>query len=362
MEKTKIFDEKIFKRKNAVNEFVHKLANEEKKVVLYGAGNCGLETLTLLAKYKIKVTYLCDDNEDRIGSYLKNVKISKIEDIVVDVNTVIIITSGYNAKMKEKLKKLGYWSYYVEIDFGRYEEDFETWDFFKQHEKELIETYNLLEDEKSRELFLDLVNYRISRDLSYLNGYEENNQYFAKGIVSLGEKEVFLDLGAFDGDSINNFVDFVEGKYEKIIALEPDKKNYAKLLKNTRSLTNIECFNVGAYKKNTTLSFYSSDANNSFLADDGNSTVEVVSIDELLNKEKVTFIKMDIEGAEYDALLGAKDVIKEHSPLLAIVIYHKTRDLFELPLLINKINPNYRYYLRHHSPTVIETVLYAIKK
>lgn len=357
----------VFKKikdiENNVLKTIRFLQDSKKEVVLYGAGYCGYETYKLLHKHKINVVAICDDDKARVGKSFFNLKINQVSDIVLKSNTIILITSGFNAGMKQKLRNAGLYDYYYEIDFGRFEQKKETWRYFFDNKGKFDLAYKLFNDDFSRRLFINLINYRISRDLKYLKGYESENQYFPNdGIVKTGENEIFLDCGAFDGDSIKTFLDYVGGKYEKIIAMEPSDNNYKKLINSIGFLQNIEFHNKGVYKEEKKLRFSVGDAKNSFVSDSGTEELDVIDIDTLLNGEKVTFIKMDIEGAEYDALQGARSTIKKYTPKLAISIYHKTEDLLDIPLLIHEINPNYNFHLRHYSPTVIETVLYAIPR
>ena len=210
-----------------------------------------------------------------------------------------------------------------------------------------------------------MVSYRISRDLQCLAGMEEKNQYFPpKEEISVlwdGE-DVFLDLGSYDGDSLRGFIEYTGGKYKKIIAVEASCKNYEMLVKNTARLPHVQCINIGIYKEKSQIRFEVNDAKNSFASEDGTAVLDVDSVDHILNGETVTTVKMDIEGAEYDAILGMEKTLQNH-PVLMVSIYHKVEDLFRLQLLIEKMCPNvYDYYIRHYSPTVIETVLYAVPK
>ena len=174
--------------------------------------------------------------------------------------------------------------------------------------------------------------------------------------------DVFLDLGAYDGDSLRGFIDYTGDQYKKIIAVEASRKNYEMLVKNTEMLPRVQCVNIGIHKEKGQIRFEVSDAKNSFASADGADVLDVDSVDHILNSEAVTTIKMDIEGAEYDAILGMEQTLRNH-PVLMVSIYHKVEDLFRLQLLIEKMCPNtYDYYIRHYSPTIIETVLYAVPK
>lgn len=348
---------------NAVETCLKELQENHHDVVLYGAGYCGHEALSLMAAHNIPVRAVCDDF--RVGEKLDGYPILRMKDVPIAPQTVIFITSGFNAKMKERLKALGLFSHYREMDFGRYDGEKENAAYFKAHVKELTEAWALLSDERSCANLQNLVNYRISRDLRYLAGMEEANQYFPPKddfSVSWGGRDVFLDLGAYDGDSLRAFIKYVGGRYQKIIAIEASRKNYERLLENTRELANVHCIHIGIYKEQAQLSFEINDAKNSFASEAGTALINVDSVDHILAGEKVTTVKMDIEGAEYDALLGMKDTLKAH-PILMVSMYHKVEDLFRLQLLIEKMCPGvYHYYIRHYSPTIIETVLYAVPK
>ena len=119
----------------------------DKRIVLYGAGYCGFETITLFRNHGIQVDMVCDDN--RAGEYIEGIKISSIEDVAPGNNLVIFITSGFNERMKTRLKELGLYKYYHEIDFGRYDATKECPEYFKEHIGELERAYNLLKDKSS---------------------------------------------------------------------------------------------------------------------------------------------------------------------------------------------------------------------
>jgi FkbM family methyltransferase len=197
---------------------------------------------------------------------------------------------------------------------------------------------------------------RISK---YIDNYDI--QYFDKKIVQPRHDEVFIDCGAFTGDSIEKFRKFSNNKFQKIVAFEPDKTNFKKLKKNTMRCKAIQCINAGVYSCRKT--FFLDNAG-SFAAKlcqkKTKSKVETNSIDNVLKGKNATFIKMDIEGAELEALKGAKNTITESKPTLAICVYHKINDLVDIPSYINELVPNYRFYLRCYDFRGWEIVLFAI--
>lgn len=189
-----------------------------------------------------------------------------------------------------------------------------------------------------------------------------DKQYFENNLILPQENEIFVDAGCFNCETSLLFKKWSNGKYEKIYAFEPDRSNYEKCKKviKQENIKNIELFNAGLWNKKEVLHFNSEANSSSRIIENGDYNVNVISLDEVLNGEKATFIKMDIEGAELEALKGAKKTIVTYRPRLAICIYHKPEDILEIPLYLQSLVPDYKFYIRHYSNHAIETVLYAI--
>lgn len=208
--------------------------------------------------------------------------------------------------------------------------------------------------------------------------YPMNNIYYHHGDVLInifgdeyfdvykhksGEKEIFLDIGAMDGNTTKSFINWCSGEYEKVYVIEASKEMYEIPKLNLKDYSNIEYLNVAVsdHSGKQNFTFNTIDPEGSRINnDEQGELVNCVSIDEILNGESCTFIKMDIEGAEEKALLGAKETIKKYKPFFAISAYHLETDLIKLPQLIKQINPTYKLYLRHYSNMVYDVVLYAI--
>lgn len=184
-------------------------------------------------------------------------------------------------------------------------------------------------------------------------------------IFKPSEKEVIIDAGSYDGMTDVKFVEWA-GENCKIYAFEPIEENqqHIKECINRYDISdNVKIFPyaVGSSEKDV---YFIEGEDSSHIIDDISSQntvcVKQVRIDDVINKEdKITFIKMDIEGSELDALKGASDTIKRNSPKLAICIYHKIKDLYEIPSYILSLNPQYRFMVRHYTSFLWETVLYA---
>lgn len=224
--------------------------------------------------------------------------------------------------------------------------------------------YERLEDGESKRVFTNLIAYRVLPLLTFLKAaYDDKTpQYFDRNIVSCDKDEVFADCGGFVGDTTEEYIRQYK-HYRHIYVYEPSDDNIDSCRNNLSQYENITVRQCGVGEKHTYLSMRNSSSASSFVDGAGNDEtekVEVVSLDEDI-QEKVTFIKMDIEGSEISALLGAKKHIRDDFPKLAVCLYHVISDIWEIPSLIDEIHPGYRFYIRHYNyPENWETVLYAI--
>lgn len=236
--------------------------------------------------------------------------------------------------------------------------------FVENNRKQIVSIANRLADKPSKETYLNYIAARILLDKSAFSALYEQDQYFVNGIMDLRDDEVFMDCGAYDGDTINEFIQRTGKIFRKIYGFEPDRENYAKLSDYVRSLDDdrVEIFNKGVFSSKAT--FSSNPANlgtsSSCISEDADfvgGIIEVDALDAMLESSvPPTLIKMDIEGAEKEALLGGKESISRYRPKLAICAYHKPEDILELP---GGINPDYRIYFRHHTIGPNELVMYC---
>lgn len=176
------------------------------------------------------------------------------------------------------------------------------------------------------------------------------------------EKEVFIDGGCYDAANSKRFMEFAKNKDVYVYAFEPDEENLSFCEEKLKQVygENYRLIPKGLWNEETVLKFSSGKNLASCFSQDGDIEVAVIDIDSIIG-EKVTFIKMDIEGSECEAIKGAENTIKTYKPRLAISVYHKLEDIWKIPQLILELNPNYKLYFRHYSIAGDETVLYAIE-
>lgn len=227
--------------------------------------------------------------------------------------------------------------------------------FLKRHEGEFqVEGFF---DNDSKKRLEQIVQYR-ANGTQYWDGMFDGAAYF-QDVFSFTDSEVFIDGGAYIGDTIDEFLKYTKGKFRKIYAFEPDELNYKALVEKYGKEDKIACVPDGLWSSNTTLKFSGCCDDASKITEEGEISVSCKSIDEFI-ADRVSFIKMDIEGSELEALKGAEKTIRTYHPKLAICIYHKYDDLWTIPLYLHEIVPEYRFYIRHHSLSCSDTVLYAV--
>lgn len=207
--------------------------------------------------------------------------------------------------------------------------------------------------------------------LSFINSFDFRHlpipcpelQYFPDSINIWNGKDAFLDIGSFDGQTLLDAYSKY-GKLQTAIAFEPDPLNIQNINRKIRNLKiadQIFLIPCGVWSKTETLKFSSGGGESSSIHNDGDIQIQCLSLDETLLEVIPGYIKMDIEGAEFEALKGSENLIKKYSPSLAISLYHRPDHLFEIPLLINSWNLGYNFYLRTHGNNLFETILYCTK-
>lgn len=223
--------------------------------------------------------------------------------------------------------------------------------------------YDLLIDEESKETFSHMMAAKVYMDLDYVNKICTTEPiYFNKNIFCF-DSDIYVDCGGYDGYSTITFLNS-NPKTQKVYLFEgmPDLANKCRQNITHAGLTDkVSIFDKAVYNQPCKLHFSpGQETGDSKISEDGSVTVDAVALDQFLN-ERITFIKMDIEGSEKEAISGATKLIKDYTPKMAICIYHLKDDFWRIPELILSINPDYRFMVRQHEPSCFaETVLYCI--
>ena len=220
---------------------------------------------------------------------------------------------------------------------------------------------SLFEDELSRNIFWKLVNFRKTYDIGYLCGFtnDPKGQYFD---FDLSHIDVFLDVGGYCGETTIEFIKKCPS-YKKVYFFEPNGSNIEHARKNLAAFENIIYVNKGCSDKKGK-AFITDNLSSSTITESANTgnAIELVTLDETVQCDGNLFVKMDIEGAEFEAILGARNLIKSGKATLAISVYHNAMDFWRIPFLVFSLNKNYKLYMRHYTEGIDETVMFFVPK
>ncbi|MBR4859632.1 MAG: FkbM family methyltransferase [Clostridia bacterium] len=219
-------------------------------------------------------------------------------------------------------------------------------DFIERNKDGINAAYDLF-DEPSKKIFEGCVNFMFGGELEVLKKITTDKDEVFGGVFSMGKNESFLDLGAYRGDTVEEFLRYCGGEYGEIVALEPDRRTFKKLCAYLENVPRSTAVQKAIYSEKITLTFSSKAGRQSTISDRGEQ-IEAATVDEICKDKEITYIKMDVEGAEKEALDGAVQTLKTQKPKLNIALYHRSADIFELPLKIAEINPNYKFHIRRH--------------
>jgi len=216
--------------------------------------------------------------------------------------------------------------------------------FLETHRAEFDKVESMLSDEPSKEVFRSLLEYKTTGRIEPLIRCQSQKEEDFKALIPFRNGDIYVDLGAYDGDSVLEWHTLFPG-HGKILALEPNHKSFLKLCANCSSVPFLEALEGAAWESEKKLSFNGKSGRSAAVDKSGVLTVSGYALDTIC--PKADMIKFDVEGAEREAIEGAKELIRSQAPTLCVSAYHKTEDLFRIPLQVKEIQPNYRVFLRH---------------
>ena len=356
-----------------------------KPLVLYGAGAEGLEFATVLEFCGIKPACFCDTNKVGVDKST-GLSIISPKDLLNDYKNanILISSSGYTAEIQavleahnvpaERILPRSLWFRLCLLTAGEPSADTLRGSYYLALFNAVAEmltgnndvllsgykrTYDLVQDNESKQVLMDIIRFCLTGNQISRNPLD--TVYFDNDIIKLSPSEVFADVGMFTADTAEDFFKNTHNKYTHYYGFEPDSATLekARLFLANRSNTTTE--GKGVWSCETTL-YFSEQHINENAACTNENVIEVISLDNYFAKKPhiPTFIKMDIEGSELEALKGAECIIRDHKPKLAICIYHRPEDIYTLPEIIKSFRDDYKFYIRHYTNNMCDTVLYAV--
>jgi len=359
----------IMDKRNLSEDFVEEFKDWGGQIVLYGCGHAAQYYVKYLRKRGVEITAIADKVRK---TPLFDIPVKPIEDIISQykIENIIWVISAPSLRKEIRQMLLQYTSenkiYDFEVElYEYYNTNSQKYRLFlKQNINILADIYADFADDFSRETMLKVIEGRLTGNLDAVSDIWMGDQYWPEGIIHFTEQESIIECGSSDGNTLRELYAELKGKYKHIYCFEPDK-GCEQILKRTihelDSDGNISFIPKGTYRESATLYFENEEIESglSKVTECGDTSIECDAIDDEKCGE-VKYIKMDIEGAELDTLIGAKRTIIENRPKLAVCIYHKDEDIVTIVRYLQELNLGYQFYIRHHNCNMTETVLYAL--
>lgn len=382
-------------------------------IVLFGAGALGVELAYALKREGIEIACFCDNDARKQGTMLGNRPVITLSELVKKHRDsfIVIAVDQHGPAIVEQLKCAGFDEHrllrkptdpdadilvmYAMVGsqtlFQAYQDSvapMSIWDYLLKRQDAIKQACDAFIDPRSKALYIaklavfaSNMHYAVFKDfmlrfseplhefgsLKY-RGTPEDYYYFNNDVYSLDPNEIYLDVGAYDGDSVATFVEACTRsrvKYQHIYALEPDPDCFKKLAANTADIANISLHEIGLWSETTLLEFVSSERaihdQAGEISSEGTLKISVRSLDDFLAGEPVTLVKMDPSGVVAEAVLkGAVNTLRKYKPKLAIGIYHSLDEFINVPIFFASYFPGYQLFLRHNTYHLCDTDLLAI--
>ena len=325
-----------------------------KPILIYGNAQHAIDILHFLQRNNVPVeSFVVDDYVSLDTENIKGVPVRSINAYIQNLEKFAIVIGFCNIEKSRVLlsttqlmrcRVYRIWEPTVFFDLSD--------EFWEEHRREFELVYERLYDLKSKNVLAALIKARRNGLADECLKLAEDKQYFNELTFEVEpEAEVYIDCGAFNGDTVVKYAEFTSNGYQKIYAFEPDRGNMLLLRERVDDLHDVTLINKGTWACDAELSFRSS-SSASYVDEKGTACISVTSIDKVLHGDKAKFIKMDVEGSEYQTLLGASQTLYKWMPKLAICVYHRADDIIKIIDFLNNIHTDekeYMFFMKHHS-------------
>ena len=344
-----------------------------KRVYLFGAARGGAKAVRYFKEWGIEdnIIKVVDNDESKWGEDFYGKQIISVPELnnymKEEKESVVVIASGSAHIIKDQLMSLGIPEKRLIIfTITMLNLNPTPYEYFSNQKEQIKKDIDMVYDQKSKDVFISLLNYKMTMKSKWLEEISDNehDQYFDE-IMNIGRDESFVDCGAYTGDTLDEFY-LKYKKWNNYYCFEADKNVYGELVNHIRACNyyNVTVYDKAVWNRKQELNFVKTGGGSSEVAFEKRKnvvTVQADTISDILGDKDVTIIKMDVEGAERQALEGAKAIISKQRPKLAISIYHSYEDFIYLPEFIKSLNIDYKIYIRHYRKmSDSETICYAV--
>lgn len=328
----------------------------KKPIVLYGMGNGADKILDWCEANSVEVAGVFASDEFVRGQSFRGFTVERYDALKARLGEELLVVIAFASERAEVLERFAELAAEQEVLAPHLplfdEEETVSMAWLTKYEQELQEVYELLADEQSRLVFSATLNYKLSGKIEYLFECTTHRVDDIRTLLVPTADEVYMDLGAYNGDTIKELGGLTDWRWREVIAVEPDRRSCRKLRALAEELVqrglSVEVHEAGIWSEAGELGFSDSGGRQSTFIGGEKKSVPVTTIDAVAAGRSVTLIKMDVEGAEMQAIAGGRQTLEKFAPKLFVAAYHYDVDLFRLPLLLKELVPQYKIYLRKH--------------
>ena len=331
-------------------DFWKEIAQKNKPLLMYGMGNGADKIIYYLNRYGISVDDFFASDEFVRGHSFHGKRVLKFSEARQKYDDFTILLS-FASSLPDVLNRF----YDMDESYDMYAPDVPvsgdnlfTEEFYNENLESIQKARSLLADEMSVQIFDNVIKYKLTGRISFLRDAVSDKHEILSNVLKCDRYKKIADLGAYNGDTARQMLSDFKN-VSKIICLEPDKRNFKKLSAFAEAENRLEIYQAAAWCEDTVMQMDQSGNRNANVFNTASKKLEDVSmrsLDSILNGDLVDYIKFDVEGAEEQALMGCSEAISKFCPDMLISAYHRSEDIFKLPLLVHEMNPDYKLYLR----------------
>lgn len=361
VERIKIVHDKVDNDSRVFEE----LKKEICPLYIWGIGNVANEVFQVLGEKGIRVSGAFVDMDIVDGGDFNGYHVESLSELVnkgKKINVIMGHAQYHKMKMIARNPVVNR-VFYVLNPFKTHEDISER--YVKENADQLNSVYRLFEEGYSKRVLESYINTRVNSDIKYLlDVFRYPMDFFNNDVFRLNCHENYVDVGAYNGDTVRDFCKTVSNKYEKIYAFEPDEQFFQELNNTVRKekLENIFTYKLGIWDRDTTLSFRKDEGQSGKIVQDNDTKyqIPVVALDSILEDKEVSLIKINFSAGGFESLSGGERLIQRWRPKVAVTLGIERDNLIKIPEFLKKVNPDYKLFLRYLESMPSRLTLFAV--
>lgn len=346
--------------------------NQEQCVYIYGAGVYGTETKKFIEQNCNSTTSIIfvDDTPSKIGSVIEGIPVISGAEYIDNYNESMVLVccdERSHDVICNKLRANSIPEDRIVIPQIAFLDPDRDEEFIAKNSRLLEELHNMLADEQSKKVLSNVIDYRLSHKVGLLKEIATplSKRYFDESVLCGKGKGNYIDCGSFIGDSLDGYIAYAGERFTSAICCEASEDNAQKITRHIekQNYENVAVINSAIWKYNGKVNFNPAGEKSGYVSNEGCVSLEAKTVDAICEKTKIDFLKIEIDGSEYEGILGAVNTVTRDKPVVAISVYHNIEDILRIPFLLKGLNCDYDLYLRFYGySSLTDIICYAVPK